>query len=67
LLHGSENWTYKVREKRITAAAMKYMRKTAGYTGKNYKTNTEFAKEINIIHVLDKIQEYGRNGCNIQT
>jgi hypothetical protein len=32
LLHGSENWTIKAREasRRITAAKMKYMRKTAG-------------------------------------
>jgi len=32
LLHGSENWTIKAREasRRIKAAKMKYMRKTAG-------------------------------------
>jgi hypothetical protein len=34
LLHGSENSTIKARDarRRITAAEMKYMRKTAGYT-----------------------------------
>jgi hypothetical protein len=32
LLYGSENWTIKVRgATRITAAEMKYMRRTAGY------------------------------------
>jgi hypothetical protein len=27
---------------------MKYMRRTAGYTGTDQKTNTEIAKELNI-------------------
>jgi len=40
---------------------MKYMRKTAGYTWTDYKTNTEFAKELNKTPFLDKIQKYGRN------
>jgi hypothetical protein len=44
---------------------MKYMRKTAGYTWIDYKTNTEYAKEINITPVLDKIQEYRETLCNI--
>jgi hypothetical protein len=39
------------------AADMKYMRKTAGYTWTDYKTNTENAKEINITTVWGKIQE----------
>jgi len=42
---------------------MKYMRKTAGYTWIDHKTNTEIAKEINITPVLDKIEEHGRNVC----
>jgi hypothetical protein len=34
LLYGSETWTVKARgARRITAAEMKYMRITAGYTG----------------------------------
>ena len=33
LLYGSETWTIKARDaRRITAAGMKYMRRTAGYT-----------------------------------
>jgi hypothetical protein len=33
LLYGSENWTIKARDaRRITAAEMKYMRRTAGHT-----------------------------------
>jgi hypothetical protein len=27
---------------------MKYMRRTAGYTGTDYKTNTQIAKELKI-------------------
>jgi hypothetical protein len=37
------------------------MRRTAGYTWTDHKTNTEFAKELNITTVLDKIQDYKRN------
>ena len=62
LLYDSENWTSKARDaRRITAADMKYMRKTAGYTWTDYKTNTGIAKELNITPVLDKIQECRRN------
>jgi hypothetical protein len=33
LLHGSETWAIKARDaRRVTAAEMKYMRRTAGYT-----------------------------------
>jgi hypothetical protein len=34
--------------RRITAADMKYVRKTAGCIWTEYKTNTETAKELNI-------------------
>jgi hypothetical protein len=45
LLYGSENWTIKARDARkITAAEMKYMRRTAAYTLRDHKTNTEIAK-----------------------
>ena len=38
LLYGSETWTVKARDaRRITAAEMKYMRRTAGYTGTDYR------------------------------
>ena len=37
----SENWTIEARDaRRITAAELKYMRKTAGYIWTDYKTNT---------------------------
>ena len=45
LLHDSENWTNKATDaRRITAAQIKYMRKTAGYTWIDFQTNTENAK-----------------------
>jgi hypothetical protein len=57
LLYSSENWTIKARDAtRTTAAEMKYMRRTAGYTWTDHKTNTEIAKELNTTPVLDKIQ-----------
>jgi hypothetical protein len=53
LLHGSQHWTVKARDaRRITAADMKCMRKTAGYIWTDYKTNTEIAKELNITPIL---------------
>ena len=61
LLYGSETWTVKARDvRRITAAAMKYMR-TAGYPWTDYKTNTQITKELKITPVLDKLLEYKRN------
>jgi len=62
LLYGSETWTLKARDaRRITAAEMKYMRRTAGYTLTDYKTNTQITKELKITQILDKIQEYKRS------
>jgi hypothetical protein len=64
LLYGSETGTIKARDaRRITAAEMKYeyMRRTAGYTWTDYKTNTQIAKELKISAILDKLLEYKRN------
>ena len=40
---------------------MKYMRRTAGYTWTDYKTNRQIAKELKITPILDKLLEYKRN------
>jgi hypothetical protein len=62
LLYGSETGTVKARDaKRITAAEIKYMRRTAGYTWTDHKTNTQIAKELKITPILDKLLEYKRN------
>jgi len=62
LLNGSETWTIKARDaRRITAAEMKYMRRTAGYTWTDYKTITQITKELKITPILDKLLEYKRN------
>jgi len=37
---------------------MKYMRRTAGYTWTDYKTNAQIAKELKIALILDKLLEY---------
>ena len=34
---------------------MKYMRRAAGYTWTDYKTNAQIAKELKITPILDKI------------
>jgi hypothetical protein len=41
---------------------MKYMRRTAGCTWTDYKTNIQIAKELKIITIMDKILEYKKNG-----
>jgi len=62
LLYGSETWTIKARDaRRITAAEMKYMRRTAGYTWTDCKTNTQITKYLKITPTLDKLLEYKRN------
>jgi hypothetical protein len=41
-------------------AEMKYMRRTAGYTWTNYKTNKQITKELKITPILDTLLEYKR-------
>jgi hypothetical protein len=45
----------------MSAAEMKYMRRTAGYTGTDYKTKTKIAKALKITPILDKLLEYKIN------
>jgi hypothetical protein len=61
LLYGSETGTIKARDARRISAEMKYMRRTAGYTWIDYKTNTQIAKELKITPTLNKLLEYRRN------
>ena len=62
LLYGNETWTIKARDaRRITAAEMKYVRRTAGYTWADYKTNVQIANKLKITPILDKLLEYKRN------
>jgi len=64
LLYGSETWTVKASDtRRITAAGMKYMSRTAGYTWnrlqnkrtnwKGVKNNTDFGQITGIKEKLD--------------
>jgi hypothetical protein len=64
LLYDSENWTIKARDApKITAAEIKYMRRTAGCTWRiDHKANADIRKELNIIPVLDKIKDHKKNG-----
>ena len=62
LLYGSETWTIKASDaRRMTAAEMIYMRRTAGYTWTDYKTNAQIVKELKITPILDKLLEYERS------
>jgi len=56
LLYGSETWTIKASDaRRITAAEMKYLRRTAGYTWTDYRTNAQIAKELKITSIFGQI------------
>jgi hypothetical protein len=44
-----------------TFLIMSYMRRTAGYTRTDHKTNTQIAEELKITQILDKLLEYKRN------
>ena len=62
MLYGSETWTIKASDAiRIIAAEMKYMRRTAGYTWTDYKTNVQIAKDLKLTPILDKLLEYKRS------
>jgi hypothetical protein len=62
LLYGSETWTIKARDScRITAAKMKYMRRTAGYIWTDYKTNAQITKKFKVTPILDKLLGYKKN------
>jgi hypothetical protein len=62
LLYGSGTWTVTPRDaRRVRAAEMKYMRRTAGHTWTDYKTNTQITKELKVTLILDKLLEYKRN------
>jgi hypothetical protein len=41
----------------ITAADMKYIRRTAGYIWTDYKTNGQIAKELKITPILGRLLE----------
>jgi hypothetical protein len=61
LLYSSKTWTVKSTDsRRISAAEMKYMKRTTGYTWTDYKTNTQIAKELKITPILGKLLEYKR-------
>ena len=58
LLYGSATCTIKASDaRRITAAETKHMKRTAGYTGTDYKTNAQIAKELKITQILEKLLE----------
>jgi hypothetical protein len=65
-LYGSETWTIKARDARIiTAAEMKYMRRTAGYTWIDFKTNTQIAKEFKITPIWENYWNTRKTGYNL--
>ena len=61
-LYGPENWTLTaLQRRRIETAEMKLLRPLAGYTLYDRKTNDYIRRELRIIGILDKIDEYRLN------
>jgi Tfp pilus assembly protein PilZ len=62
LPYGSETWTVNSKDKsRLTAAEMRFMRKTAKYTWRDHKINEEILNELKVTSILDKISSYKSN------
>jgi hypothetical protein len=62
LMYGSEAWTIrKADEKRLQAAEMKFLRKTAGLTIWDHKRNEEILKNLKVEPVSKFIQNYRAN------
>jgi len=58
LLYGSETWTVKASDaRRITAAEMKYMRRTAGHTWDRLQNKCTNCKGVKKTPILDKLLE----------
>jgi len=67
LLYGSETSTVKASDaRRIKAAEMKYMRRTAGYNWPDYKTSAQIAKKLKITPILTNYWNTGEAGYNMQ-
>jgi len=62
VLNGSENWTVTAETRRTIAAEMKYMKKIAGHTWTDHKTNNDIAKEP---HFWTKYRNTEETGCNM--
>ena len=52
---------YVIQRRRIEAAEVKLLRRLAGYTLYDHKTNDYIRREIGIAGLLDRIDEYRRN------
>jgi hypothetical protein len=67
LTSGSEAWMISKREEsRITAAEMKFLRQTAGYTHMDHRRNTDIMKELNTEQIMNFIPTYRANWkCHI--
>ena len=59
LLYGCETWAIRRKdESRITAAEMKFLRRTAKYTWQDHKRNEDILTELKVVPALEKIYDY---------
>lgn len=62
LCFGSEAWTIRnIDSQRLTAAEMRFMRRTAGYTRMDHIKNFDIMKELQIEPITEYLQKYRQN------
>ncbi|KAJ4429655.1 hypothetical protein ANN_21856 [Periplaneta americana] len=62
LCFGSEAWTIRnIDSQRLTAAEMRFMRRTAGYTRMDHINNLDIMKELQIGPITEYLQKYRQN------
>jgi hypothetical protein len=53
LSYGSQAWAIRTDERRLISAEMRYLRRTAGYTGWDHKTNEDILTELQISQITN--------------
>jgi hypothetical protein len=61
LSYGSEAWTVRTDERRLISVEMRFLMRTAGYTGWDHKRNDDILTELQISQITEFIRQYSKN------
>jgi hypothetical protein len=62
LSYGSDAWTIRrTDEKRLISVEMRFLRRTAGYTGWDHKRNEDILTELQMSQMTEFIYQYRKN------
>jgi hypothetical protein len=69
LSYGSEAWTVRSDERRLISAEMRFLRRTAGYTGWDHRRNEDILTELQISQITEFIYSIsiGKIGKSVLT